>query len=67
MHEYIYNSKSILEQFQIFYKENNPKDMQTALEFFSVFGGLNRKINCDDDIQNQIKIHILNRYRFIRN
>lgn len=64
---YIYNKKSLKEQFRIFYNTNNPKDFVTALEFFTIFGGLNRQIDTTDDMENQITIHILRRYRYLRN
>jgi len=66
-HEYIYNKKSLLEQFRIFCKVNKPKNFEIAVEFFTVFGGLNREVNCSKDIQSQIEIHILKRYKYIRN
>lgn len=65
--EYIYNKKSLVEQFQIFCKENNPKTFEIATEFFSVFGGLNRKVDCNDNINKQIQEHILKRYKYLRN
>jgi len=64
---YIYNKKSLLEQFIIFYKENNPINFENAVEFFTVFGGLNRKVDCSENIQEQIETHILRRYRYLRN
>ena len=65
--DYIYNSKSLLEQFKIFCQENKPENFEIAVEFFSIFGGLNRQVNCKKDLQSQIKIHILKRYKYIRN
>jgi len=65
--EYIYNTKSLKEQFDMFCKRNNPANYEIALEFFSVFGGLNRDIDCSKSLESQIEIHILKRYRYIRN
>ena len=65
--EYIYNTKSLKEQFALFCKRNNPANYEIALEFFSVFGGLNRDIDCNKSLESQIEIHILKRYRYIRN
>jgi hypothetical protein len=66
-HEYIYNKKSLLEQFRLFNRENSFTNFEHALEFFSVFGGLNREINVNKDLISQIEIHILKRYKYIRN
>ena len=65
--EYIYNKKSLKEQFDMFCKRNKPSNYEIALEFFSVFGGLNRDIDCSKSLESQIEIHILKRYRYIRN
>jgi len=65
--EYIYNTKSLKEQFDMFCKRNKPVNYEIALEFFSVFGGLNRDIDCSKSLESQIEIHILKRYRYIRN
>ena len=65
--EYIYNKKSLKEQFAMFCKRNNPANYEVAVEFFSVFGGLNRDIDCSKSLESQIEIHILKRYRYIRN
>ena len=65
--EYIYNTKSLKEQFDMFCTRNNPANYEIALEFFSVFGGLNRDIDCSKPLESQIEIHILKRYRYIRN
>jgi len=65
--EYIYNTKSLKQQFEMFCKRNNPANYEIALEFFSVFGGLNRDIDCSKSLESQIEIHILKRYRYIRN
>jgi AAA+ ATPase superfamily predicted ATPase len=41
--------------------------METALEFFAIFGGLNRKINTDAPINELIEKLILNEYKYLRN
>ena len=66
-HEYIYHTKSLKEQFRIFCKVNEPANFDIALEFFAVFGGLNREIDCTKSLKSQIEIHILKRYKYIRN
>jgi hypothetical protein len=65
-HEYIHNKKSILEQFRIFCINNNISNFEIAVEFFAVFGGLNRQIDCSKSLQSQIEIHILKRYKYLR-
>jgi hypothetical protein len=66
-HQYIYNDKTILEQFIMFCNENKPANYKIAIEFFSVFGGLNRIVDCTKDIKNQIQTNILERYKYLRN
>jgi len=65
--QYIYNEMTLLEQFKLFCKVNKPKNFEIAVEFFTVFGGLNREIDCSKDLKSQIEVHILKRYRYIRN
>jgi hypothetical protein len=64
--EYIYDKKTLLEQFKIFCDSNNPKNFEIAVEFFAIFGGLNRKIDCEKNLSEQIQEHILKRYRYLR-
>jgi hypothetical protein len=64
--EYIYNSRTILEQFRIFCKSNSIKNLESAVEFFAIFGGLNRQVDTTLDLKEQIKEHILRRYRYLR-
>ena len=65
--QYIYNEMTLLEQFKLFCEVNKPKNFEIAVEFFSVFGGLNRQIDCTKDLKSQIEVHILKRYKYIRN
>lgn len=58
----ILNDKSLIEQFQIFCETNNPKDIQTALNYFAVFGGLDVKIDINKPLRTLIIRHILDEY-----
>ncbi|WP_298749342.1 DUF234 domain-containing protein [uncultured Arcobacter sp.] len=58
----ILNTKTILEQFQYFCKQNNPKDMETALNYFAIFGGLDIKIDTTKPLGKLIERHILDEY-----
>jgi hypothetical protein len=67
MQEYIYNNKTLLEQFKLFCSENSFTNFEQSVEFFAIFGGLNRNIDTSKSLDSQIQIHILKRYRYIRN
>ena len=41
--------------------------METALEFFAIFGGMDRKINTNAPIEELIEKIILNEYKYLRN
>lgn len=58
----IQNDKTLLEQFKIFCNKNRPKDMQTAVNYFAVFGGLDVKIDTTKPLRTLIIRHILNNY-----
>lgn len=58
----ILNEKTLLEQFQLFCQRNQPKDMQTAVNYFAVFGGLDIKIDTTKPLRSLIIRHILNEY-----
>lgn len=54
--------KNFLEQFQIFCKVNKPKDLETAINYFAVFGGLDVKVDTTKPLGVLIKRHILDAY-----
>lgn len=58
--------KSMKELFQIFCKENSIDDMQTAIKYFTIFGGLDIKIDTSKSILELIEKHILNNYSQFR-
>jgi len=59
--------ESLQKQFSDFCKRNNPKNMEIAVEYFTVFGGLDKKINLEMPIDKLIEKHILKEYKYLRN
>lgn len=62
----IYLELSTKDQFIEFCKKNNPKDMETAFEFFTVFGGLDIKLDTTKPLMDEIKKHILEDYNYLK-
>lgn len=58
----ILNNKTLLEQFQLFCETNNPKDLEQAVNYFAVFGGLDIKIDMTKPLRTLIIRHILSEY-----
>jgi AAA+ ATPase superfamily predicted ATPase len=58
---------TILEQFRSFYAQNSFDDIQQAIEYFTVFGGLNDPIDKNKDISELIQINILDKYNNLNN
>ena len=58
--------KSIKEQFAIFCKTNNISDMQIAIKYFSIVGGLDIQIDTSKPILELIETNILNNYNHLR-
>lgn len=56
----------LLEQFRSFYLKNYPDDMETQIEYFSIFGGLGWKIDTTKDINALIEELILNKFVLLR-
>jgi len=63
----IQNRQSLQEQFSSFCKVNNPKNMEIAVEYFAIFGGLDVTLNMDESLDKLIQKHILKEYKFLRN
>lgn len=59
--------ESLQKQFSDFCKRNNPKNMEVAVDYFTVFGGLDKKINLEIPIDDLIEKHILKEYKYLRN
>ncbi|MEA3371403.1 MAG: DUF234 domain-containing protein, partial [Campylobacterota bacterium] len=58
------NSK-LLNQFRSFYFRNYPDDMQTQIEYFSVFGGLGWDIDTSRPITELIESIILENFSLL--
>jgi hypothetical protein len=59
--------ESLQKQFSDFCKRNNPKNMEIAVEYFAIFGGLDVTLNMDEPLDKLIQKHILKEYKFLRN
>ena len=59
--------KSFKELFKDFCKTNNIENMQVAIQYFTVFGGLDIKIDTTKPILELIEKNILNNYNYLRN
>lgn len=58
---------TIKEQFKTFCKQNNPPNMEIAIEYFAIFGGLDLKIDITKPLDDLILKHILKDYKYLRN
>lgn len=65
-HTIITLDKSIDHLFSIFCKENNFSDIAKAIKYFTVFGGLEIQIDQTKELNELIKIHILDQYESLR-
>jgi len=59
--------KMLLEQFRSFYFDNYHDDMESLIEHFAVFGGLEIEVDTSMSISQLIHIHVLNDYEHIDN
>jgi len=56
---------SILQQFRSFCYQNNPKDLETAIEYFTIFGGMGWTVDMSKPLDEIIEEKVLNNYRYI--
>ena len=56
---------SLLQQFRSFCFQNNTKDFEKAIEYFSVFGGMGWKVNMFKPLDELIEEKVLENYRYI--
>lgn len=56
---------SVLEQFRSFYYQNKAKDLDSAIKYFSVFGGMGWGVDMQMPIEKLIEEKVLNNYRYI--
>lgn len=54
-------------QFSDFCVRNSPKDMEVAIDYFAVFGGLEIKLDLERPITELIQKHVLDDYKSLRN
>jgi hypothetical protein len=56
---------SILQQFRSFCYQNNPKNLEQAVEYFSVFGGMGWTVDMSKPLDEIIDEKVLDNYRYI--
>lgn len=56
---------TFLEQFRSFYFQNNPKDLEEAIEYFSIFGGMGWDVNTSKPLVELIETKVLKNYTYI--
>ena len=59
------NNPTLLEQFRSFCFENNPKNFEEALKYFTVFGGMGWNVDTSKPIMEIIENKLLKNYRYI--
>jgi hypothetical protein len=56
---------SILEQFRSFCYQNSITNLDIAIEYFTVFGGMGWKVDTNKSVEELIEEKVLNNYRYI--
>jgi len=56
---------STIQQFRSFYFQNNPKNIEEAIEYFSIFGGMGWSVDTSRSLEYLIEEKILKNYRYI--
>jgi len=56
---------TLLEQFRSFCFQNNPKDLEQAINYFCVFGGMSWSVDMHKPLTQLIESKILDNYRYI--
>ncbi|MCJ7766119.1 MAG: DUF234 domain-containing protein [Thiovulaceae bacterium] len=56
---------TLLEQFRSFCFQNNAEDLEAAIEYFAVFGGMGWNVDMDKPLDELIEEKVLNNYRYI--
>ncbi|MDA7817887.1 DUF234 domain-containing protein [Sulfurimonas sp.] len=56
---------TILEQFRSFYFQNKCTDLESAIEYFSVFGGMSWGVDMQMSLEKLIENKVYNNYRYI--
>ncbi len=55
----------LLQQFRSFCFQNNPKNIEEAIEYFAVFGGMGWTVDTDIPLDEMIEEKVLKNYRYI--
>jgi len=56
---------SLYQQFRSFCFQNNPQDIEEAIEYFAVFGGMGWTVNTAIPLDELIEEKVLKNYRYI--
>ena len=56
---------TLLQQFRSFCYQNSATDLEQAIEYFAVFGGMGWKVDFSKSIEELIETKVLNNYRYI--
>jgi hypothetical protein len=56
---------TLLEQFRSFYIQNAPDDLEKAIEYFAVFGGMSWSVDLSRDLEELIESKVLKNYTYI--
>lgn len=56
---------TFLEQFRSFYFQNNPKNLEEAIEYFSIFGGMGWSVDTNKPLIELIESKVLKNYTYI--
>jgi len=56
---------STLQQFRSFYFQNSPKNIEEAIEYFAVFGGMGWSVDTSKSLELLIEEKVLKNYRYI--
>ncbi|RLB68991.1 MAG: ATPase [Deltaproteobacteria bacterium] len=59
------NHPTLLQQFRSFCYQNNATDLEQAIEYFAVFGGMGWTVDFSKSIDELIETKVLNNYRYI--
>jgi len=56
---------TLLQQFRSFCFQNNATDLEKAIEYFSVFGGMGWRVDLSRPLEELIEEKVLKNYRYI--
>ena len=56
---------TLLQQFRSFYFQNNPKDIEEAIKYFAVFGGMSWSVDTSKPLMELFENKVLKNYKYI--